>query len=113
MGPWVTGAEILEHAGVSNPAPEDSAWADACADAVNGGFAWRLEGATFINPPGELAPELVTAARGCGVETYKRKEAPFGLTGYVDLQGAAVRIARDPLEAVGPILERYATRGIA
>jgi hypothetical protein len=109
----VSGAEILEHAGVTSPTLEDSAWADACADAVNSGFSWRLDGATFVNPPGELVGELVTAARGCGVETYKRREAPFGLTGYVDLQGAAVRIARDPLEAVAPILERYATRGLA
>jgi hypothetical protein len=113
MAEWVTGAEILEHAGVPAPGPADSEWADACAAAVNDGMTRRLDGAVWVTPPGELVPELVVAARSAGVEAYKRREAVFGITGYVDLQGAAVRVARDYLEAIAPILERYATRGLA
>ena len=60
-------------------------------------------------PPAELAGR----ALGAGVERYKRREATFGLTGYVDLQGAAIRVARDYLEAIAPIIARYATVGIA
>jgi hypothetical protein len=111
---WITGADILLHAGVtaggaSAPSDEDVAWADACAAAVSAGFDHRLTGATVTGDE----PELVWAARGCGVEAYKRREAVFGLTGYVDLQGAAIRVARDYLEAVAPTIARYATFGLA
>jgi hypothetical protein len=37
----------------------------------------------------------------------------YGLTGYVDLEGAAIRVARDYLEGVAPIIARYASIGIA
>ena len=113
---WVTGPEILEHSGAyadpSAATPADSLWADLCAAAVSGGFEHRLAGAVWAVPL-EPPAELVVAARTAGVECYKRREATFGLTGYVDLQGAAVRIARDYLEGVAPILARYATVGIA
>jgi hypothetical protein len=117
---WVTGAEILVHSGAyADPAdakPADAEWAGLCASAVSAGFDHRLYGAVWATPPidpPELPAELLAAARGAGVECYKRREATFGLTGYVDLQGAAVRVARDYLEAVAPILARYATVGIA
>jgi hypothetical protein len=48
------------------------------------------------------------------VEAYKRREAPFGVTGFADLEGAAVRVARDSLEGVKPGLARWRQRtGIA
>lgn len=110
---WVTADEILEHAGAyrdpSAATPSDRTWAELCAAAVDGGFGVRLADAV-VDPE---TPELRLAARGAGVEAYKRREATFGITGYVDLQGAAIRIARDYLEAVAPILDRYATRGLA
>jgi hypothetical protein len=112
---WVTGAAILEQSGAypdaAGATPADAAWADACADAVNEGFDARLDGAVYPAPP--LPAELTWAALSAGVEAYKRREATFGLTGYVDLQGAAVRIARDYLEGVAPLIARYATVGIA
>jgi len=115
MTVWVTGAAILVQSGAypdaAGASPADSDWADACADAVNAGFDARLDGALYPAPP--LPAELVWAALAAGVEAYKRREASFGLTGYVDLQGAAVRIARDYLEGVAPLLARYATVGIA
>lgn len=111
MTDWVTGAEILAHQGISAPTPDESDWADVCSAAINAGIDKRLTGLA-VTDRDELA-ELVAAARGAGVETYKRREAPFGLTGYVDLQGAAIRIARDPLEAIAPIIGRYASLGFA
>jgi len=63
--------------------------------------------------PEELPAELVWCASMAGVEAYKRREAVFGLTGYVDLAGAAIRVARDYLEAQAPIIARYATLGLA
>jgi hypothetical protein len=112
---WVTGAAILTQSGAyTDPAaasPADSAWAEACAAAVNAGLDYRLTGGEpWVDP---VPPELTWAALGAGVESYKRREATFGITGYVDLQGAAIRVARDYLEAVAPIVARYATVGLA
>ena len=119
---WVTGAEILEALRVTVPSPENVTWSDLCADAVNAGIAVRLADAPLMTPIepaayGELPPpvyaELRWAARTAGVEAYKRQEAIFGITGYVDLQGAAIRVARDYLDGIAPIVARYATVGIA
>jgi hypothetical protein len=113
---WVTGPAILEHAGNRAPTDRDSAWADACALAVSAGLDHRLEGTAWVNPlivPPVQPPELVTVALNAGTEAYKRREAVFGLTGYLDLQGAAIRVARDYLEAQAPIIARYATFGLA
>jgi hypothetical protein len=123
---WVTGAAILVQSGAYTDAdaatPSDTAWAAQCASAISEGFDARLRGAwgdDGLDPPAPLPPptplpaELATAALNAGVELYKRREAPFGPTGYVDIQGAAIRLARDYLEAVAPIIARYATVGIA
>lgn len=120
MPTWTTGDAILLQAGVvsdaASAAAPDRAWADACAGAVNAGIDSRLEGSTFVEQPIEpavLPAELTWAALTAGVEAYKRREATFGLTGYVDLAGAAIRVARDYLDAIAPIIGRYATVGIA
>jgi hypothetical protein len=116
---WVTADEILSQSGAyTDPltaTPADRTWAELCAAAVSEGLDVRLFGAVWviIDPPGTLPAELRYAALGAGVEAYKRREATFGLTGYVDLQGAAIRIARDYLEAMAPLIARYATVGIA
>jgi hypothetical protein len=107
---WVTGSAILAHAGKRTPTAEDEEWAALCAQAVNAGMDHRLEGALYVDPPPPA--ELTFAALQAGTEAFKRREAVFGLTGYVDLQGAAVRIARDYLEAQAPIIQRYATFGL-
>jgi hypothetical protein len=108
---WVTGAAILAQVGNVAPSVGDADWADACASAVSAGLDMRLFG-TVVDPLA-LPAELTWAALMAGVEAYKRREATFGLTGYVDLQGAAIRVARDYLESIGPIIARYATVGIA
>jgi hypothetical protein len=120
MAEWVTAAEILVGSGAATDSaaasPADTEWAGACAAAVSAGFDTRLEGAVWVSPPiepVELPAELRLAARLAGIEAYKRREAVFGVTGYVDLQGAAIRVARDYLEAAAPIIARYATVGIA
>jgi hypothetical protein len=120
---WTTGTGILAAVGVTSPTAEDSAWSEACAAAVNAGIDVRMRGtpaaAPPIEPPPPLEldpaayPELTYAATIAGAEAYKRREAVYGLTGYVDLEGAAIRVARDYLEGVAPIIARHATVGIA
>lgn len=111
MAEWVTAEAILEQAGADSTAPANLEWAAACAAAISAGLDQRLEGAIYVSPP--LPAELTWSALTAGVEAYKRREAVFGITGYVDMQGAALRVARDYLEAVAPIVARYATVGIA
>lgn len=112
---WTTGSELLTHLGVRSPSSEDSEWAELCAGAVNAGIDHRLADAAMLNPPPDpaLYSELRFAARIAGAEAYKRREAAFGVTGYTDLQGIAIRVARDYLDSIAPIVARYATYGFA
>jgi hypothetical protein len=110
---WVDGAAILAQVGIATPSAEETAWADACADAIDAGIDARLDGSAVDADYPELYPELTWAALIAGADAYKRRETPFGVTGYADLTGAALRVARDPLEAIAPIIGRYATAGIA
>jgi hypothetical protein len=111
---WVTAAAILTRSGApSSPSPDDLEFAELCAGAVNAGVDDVLEDAIAEGSVTGTEPELLWLAAMAGVEAYKRREAVFGITGYVDLQGAAIRVARDYLEAQRPILNRYATPGLA
>lgn len=100
----LTGVQILAFVGVKVPSPDETAWADACAAGVVDGIIQRLNGAAITDP----APtELQNVALMGGAECYKRREAIFGMTGYADLEGAAIRVARDYLDGVRPIIDRY------
>lgn len=110
--PWVTADEILLQAGASVPASQpDIDWATICASAVSDGLDKKLVDATPTPDP--TTSELRWLALGAGVEAYKRREAVFGVTGYSDLQGIAIRVARDYLDAYQPIIARYTIPGIA
>lgn len=111
---WTTAAAILTLSGApESPSPGDEEYAELCAGAVNAGLDDVLADAIEAGSVTGTEPELLWLARMAGVEAYKRREAVFGITGYVDLAGAAIRVARDYLEAQRPILARYATVGIA
>jgi hypothetical protein len=106
---WTTAAVILARSGASaSPPPDDLEFAELCAGAVNAGLDHALEGATVTGSE----PELLWLASMAGVEAFKRREAVFGITGYTDLAGAAIRVARDYLEAQRPVIARYATIGL-
>jgi hypothetical protein len=116
MTEWTTAAAILKLSGApASPSADDLEFAELCASAVNAALDDVLADALTVVPPLVVGtePELLWLARMAGVEAYKRREAVFGITGYVDLQGAAIRVARDYLEAQRPILARYSTVGIA
>lgn len=101
---FVEPSAILAYVGVRNPTDDETAWATACARAVNDGIITRLNGAFITNPPPD---ELVVAAIMAGGEAYKRREAPFGITGFNDIEGNAIRLARDYLDGVRPVIDRY------
>lgn len=104
MAIFVEPEEILAYVGIKTPTDEETAWADACAKAVNDGIVLRLNGATITDPPPH---ELTTAALMAGGEAFKRREAPFGITGFNDIEGNAIRLARDYLDGVKPVIDRY------
>ena len=101
---WVTGAEVLAFVGIDAPKPGESTWADAVALAVSTGIDTRLNGATV---PPEGVPEVQVAATLAAAEAFRRRSAPFGVTGYSDLAGVAIRVARDYLEGVKPLVDRW------
>jgi hypothetical protein len=45
-----------------------------------------------------------------GSELYHRRSAPMGVSQYATYDGAPIRIARDPLIGVYPLLNRYMVR---
>lgn len=102
----LTGVEVLAFVGVKVPSTDESAWADACASAVLAGINQRLNGAVIADPSNAI-DELNVAALIAGAECYKRREATFGLTGYADMEGSAIRIAKDYLTGVAPMIDRY------
>jgi hypothetical protein len=109
---YVTGAQILTFVGAGTGTAEEQEWSGACAAAVQAAFDKRLTGVT-ISDPSPAFDELTAAARLAGAEAYKRKEATFGVTGYADLQNAAIRVAKDYIEGVRPIINRHTLRGPA
>lgn len=108
MPVYVTGPEITTFVmGDNTPSADEIAWALACANAVQAGIEWRLHGAVIVDPSNAFS-ELRVAARLAGAEAYKRKEAIFGVTGFADMQGNAIRVAKDYLEGMRPIINRCA-----
>jgi hypothetical protein len=101
--PLVDAAAVLAYAGVKTPSQAETDWAALCAAAVDEGITIRLNGAVLADPaPSELTL-VATMAAG---EAYKRKETPFGQTGFSDTENA-VRFARDYLDGVRPQIDRY------
>lgn len=43
----------------------------------------------------------------CGSELYHRRSAPNGVAQFSTFDGAAIRVARDPMVGVYPLLSRY------
>jgi hypothetical protein len=102
---WVTGEEVLEFVGITAPTAGETTWAAAVAVAVSSGIDTRLNGGTV--PAGGPEGEVQVAAVLAAAEAFRRRTAPFGVTGYADLQGVAIRVARDYLEGVKPLVDRY------
>ncbi len=57
---------------------------------------------------GAVLPDpVIDAAIAATVELYRRKDAPFGVTGAWGPDGGAIRVSRDPLAGVEYLLEPY------
>jgi hypothetical protein len=107
----LTGDQILVFVGNKAPTPADTEWADAVAKALVSGLTVKLNGAVIESPSG-AEDELNVALLIGGAEGYKRREATFGLTGYADLEGSAIKVSKDYLDGVKPLIARYSVPGI-
>jgi hypothetical protein len=106
--PYVTGAMILAHVRKSSPAADDTAWAVACADAIESLIAYRMAGVTIT---AAMEDELIRAALQDGAAAYMDREAPHGVQSFGP-DGESVRLGRDLSRALYPVFIRYAGPGI-
>lgn len=106
---WVTGSQVLAFVGNVAPDATETTWADAVASAVDSATTTMLNGSI---PSSAAITEIEVAALIASAEAYKRREAIFGLTGYADMEGQAVRVARDYMDGVRPLIMRYSIPGI-
>lgn len=92
--------------GTGTPSVPEEEWATLCAAAINAAITTKLNGAIIVTPS-EAFDELTASAHIAGAEAYKRREAVFGLTGYGDVDGSAIRVARDYIDGIAPMIARY------
>lgn len=92
--------------GAKVPTQEQTDWATMVCKAIVSGMTQRLNGAVIASPSG-AEDELNVALLIGGAEAYKRQEATFAQAGYADLEGNAIKFARDYLDSVKPLINRY------
>ena len=103
--PYGTGAAILQHvAGSGTPSvvAADVAWADICADAIEGTIATRLGDGAFT-PSASQEAALVAAALQDGAALYVARKSPGGVVVAPD-GGEIVRLNSDILRACERVL---------
>lgn len=80
----------------------ESCWDEATALVLN-----YVGGATVP------ASVVERACLECGSELFHRKSAPNGITQFAGLDGAAIRVSRDPMIGAYAILRPFVGPGIA
>jgi hypothetical protein len=106
----ITPASLAAHVGGD---PADT-WIIECAAAANAAVLHYLgrEYESGVGPPVDpplptLPPEVETATLTAGADMYHRRQAPLGISSALDLAGVPLRVTRDWLGGVTPMLDRY------
>ena len=102
--PWVTPASGLNFVRITTPNPGESDWADMLAPAINAAI-WKYLG-NWVRTDIADAEIRAAAHRAFGYG-WKYREAPFGEAQWLDEQGGAVRLAKDWIDPIKPILDRW------
>ena len=58
----------------------------------------------ILTVPSEIVRQAILI---CGSELFHRRSAPNGIAQFASMDGAPVRVARDPMTSVYPLLQRY------
>lgn len=106
--PYVTGSAILTHVRKTDPAADDTAWAQTCADALEALIGLRMAGVTIT---AGITDELERAALQDGAAAYVDRTAPHGVQS-LGPDGEAVRLGADIGRTLRPVFLRYAGPGI-
>jgi len=89
---------------ISSPNQGEQDWADMLAPAINSAVVAYL-GDVILDVDAQVEVDAAShRAFGYG---WKYREAPFGEAQWLDEQGGAVRLARDWIEPIKPILDRW------
>lgn len=94
----VTLAEFQAYIGTD----ETGSFIESCLTAANahvGRFIGEID-----TVPGEIHDQAILI---CGSELFHRRSAPNGVAQFASMDGSPVRIARDPMGAVYPLLQPY------
>lgn len=62
-----------------------------------------------VEVPSQLHVQAVLI---CASEIYHRRSAPQGIAQFASMDGSPVRVARDPMIAVYPLLQPYCGYGV-
>jgi hypothetical protein len=110
---WVTASQVLGLVGIAPPGTAPQAERAALvADAINVGMTRALDRADSDPVLATGDAELRAAAATAGAYAYRRFDTAFDSVGYSDLNGTAVKVARDALAYVAPQLERWRWVGV-
>lgn len=96
--PAVTVEEFQAYVGTE----ETGDFIESCLDAANahvGRFIGEVD-----TVPNEVHRQAIFI---CASELFHRRSAPNGLSQFASMDGSPVRIARDPMGAVYPLLQPY------
>ncbi len=97
-------SDLLDYVGAS---ATDSAFVTACYDQAVA-MVDLFVGDNFV--PDKV---LLRAYLECGSELFHRRSAPNGIAQFGALDGTPIRVARDPMIGVYPLLQRYTGLGLA
>lgn len=108
--PYITAADILDHAKVGSPSAADTAWSETVAAAIEALIAHEMTGVTVASPS-DAEAELIRAALDDGAAAYARRNAPHGVLS-IGPDGQVARLGSDLALALRPVFRRYGTPGI-
>lgn len=104
---FLTAAELLTYVNVAAPTGAQTTRATEIAAAIDGAFVTTLEWPVGYVATAADTAELAEAAKLAGAQLWARRSAPFGVTGYADAEGGAIRVASDPIAGVRPMVTRH------
>ncbi len=94
----VTLAEFQAYIGTE----ETGDFIESCLDAANAHVGRYIGEVDTV--PNEVHRQAIMI---CGSELFHRRSAPNGVAQFASMDGNPVRIARDPMGAVYPLLQPY------
>lgn len=100
----MSAADLLEYVGAGS---SDLTFVTACWDSASA-LVTDYIGETTV--PAEI---VALATKEVGAELFHRRSAKNGVMQFAAPDAAPARIARDPMVAAYPLLDRYVTRGLA